>query len=236
MRRSQFGRMPLLRTLVLALSLVAIVPAASAHSLKDLESMLGDREKYFQSIDKGAPAFTLREADGRAVGLGSFRGKVVVLHFIYASCPDICPLHADRIAEVQHLVNQPPMKEQVQFVSITTDPIRDTAPVLRDYGYLHGLDPANWVFLTTAPDQSEDATRSLAERFGHRFDKVNDGYQTHGIVTHVIDKEGRWRANFHGLNFDPTNLVVFVNALVNDFEKPHAHPGPSLWDRIKGWF
>ncbi|SRR6266508_1066742 len=228
--------MPLLRTFVVALSLAAVAPAASAHSLKDLETVLGDREKYFQSVDRDTPAFTLRDADGRTVSLGSFRGKVVVLHFIYASCPDICPLHADRIAEVQNLVNQSPMKGQVQFVSITTDPGRDTPPILRDYGQAHGLDSVNWVFLTTAPDQPEDETRKLAEQFGHRFDKGDQGYQTHGIVTHVIDKEGRWRANFHGLKFDPSNLVVFVNALVNDVEKPHAHPKPSLWDRIKGWF
>lgn len=226
----------MLRTLVLTLSLTSVVPAALAHSLNDLEAMLGDREKYFQSIDKGAPAFTLRDADGRIVSISSFRGKVVVLHFIYANCPDICPLHADRIAEVQHLVNQSPMKEQVQFVSITTDPGTDAPPILRDYGRAHGLDSFNWIFLTTAPDQPEDATRKLAEQFGHRFDKTDQGYQIHGIVTHVIDRQGRWRANFHGLKFEPTNLVLFVNGLVNDVAKPHAHPKPGLWDRIKGWF
>ncbi len=228
--------MPLLRTLALATALAAVAPAVSAHSLKELESALGDREKYFQAIDKDAPAFTLRDADGRTVSLASFRGKVVVLHFIYASCPDVCPLHSDRLAEVQHLINQSLMKEQVQFVSITTDPSSDAPAILRDYGRAHGLDPVNWVFLTTAADQAEDATRKLAEQFGHRFDKTEDGYQVHGIVTHVVDKQGRWRANFHGLKFEPTNLIVFVNALVNDVERPHAHPTPSLWDRLKGWF
>jgi protein SCO1/2 len=228
--------MPSLRILAFACALAAVAPTASAHSLKELETALGEREQYFQPIDKDAPGFTLRDADGRIVSLAGFRGKVVVLHFIYASCPDICPLHADRIAEIQGMVNQSPMKQQVQFVSVTTDPGRDTPQVLRDYGRAHGLDPVNWLFLTTTPDQAEDATRSLAGQFGHRFDKTDDGYQVHGTVTHVIDKDGRWRANFHGLKFDPGNLVVFVNALVNDFGKPHAHPTPSLWDRVKGWF
>jgi protein SCO1/2 len=91
------------------------------------------------------------------------------------------------------------------------------------------------VFLTSKPDQPEDTTRKLAEAFGHRFDKTEDGYQTHGIVTHVIDKEGRWRANFHGLKFEPSNLVIFANALVNDFDK-HPQPTPSLWERLKAWF
>ena len=217
----------------LALLLVSLTATAWAHSLKDLETLLGDKEKYFQAIDKPAPKFALQNADGKPVRLSDLRGKVVVLHFIYAACPDVCPLHADRIAEIQSMVNQTPMKEQVQFVTITTDPRNDTPEVLRAYGEQHRLDPANWSFLTTRAGQLEDATRELAEQFGHRFMKQEDGYQVHGIVTHVIDKEGRWRANFHGLRFEPTNLVVFINALTNDAQKPHGHERQSTWDKIK---
>lgn len=220
---------------VVALALLAAA-TASAHSLKYLESMLGDKEKYFQPMDKEAPAFTLRNADGETVGLADLRGRVVVLHFIYASCPDVCPLHAEKIADVQAKVNLTPMKEQVQFVSITTDPEKDTAAVLRDYGPAHGLDPVNWVFLTTTPDQAEDATRGLARAFGHRFDLTGDGYQTHSVVTHVIDRQGRWRANFHGLRFEPVNLVMFVNALVNDVGVPHGHTEQGWWAKLKALF
>jgi protein SCO1 len=228
--------MPDLTRWALAL-LLALQPAAVwAHSLKDLETLLGDKEKYFQSVDKAAPDFALRDAVGKPVRLADLRGKVVVLHFIYAGCPDVCPLHADRIAEIQSIVNQTPMKEQLQFVTITTDPRNDTPDVLRAYGERHGLDPVNWVFLTTTPEQPEDATRKLAEQFGHKFMKMEDGYQLHGIVTHVFDKEGRWRANFHGLKFDPTNFVIFVNALVNDVAKPHGHRERTFWERLKGLF
>src|SRR5712692_4625400 len=157
------------RVLALALTLTALTSAASAHSLHDLETALGDREKYFQAIDKDAPIFSLQDSEGRAVSLADLRGKVVVLHFIYASCSDICPLHSERIAEIQKMVNQSAMKERVQFISITTDPANDGPEILRDYGAVHGLDSLNWVFLTTKPDQPEDATRKLAEQFGHQF-------------------------------------------------------------------
>jgi len=226
-----------LRTLALALAFTAtLAPAVSAHSLKELETMLGDREQYFQPIDKETPRFTLQDAAGRPFGPADFTGKVVVLHFIYAGCPDVCPLHADRIAEIQALVNPTPMKAQVHFVTITTDPKNDTPDVMRAYGEAHRLDPVNWLFLTARSDQPEHATRDLAEQFGHTFRKAADGYQIHGIVTHVIDQQGRWRANFHGLKFDPTNLVMFINALVNDTHKPHGHPEPGIWDRIKRLF
>lgn len=219
---------------VCLLAVMALVAApasiARADSLEEVETMLDDKEKYFQPIDKPAPDFALQTADGREVSLSDLRGKVVVLHFVYTSCPDVCPLHAEKIAEVQKLVAATPMKDRLAFVTVTTDPSRDTAEVMRDYGPTHGLDPANWVFLTTMPGEPEEATRKLAEMFGHKFTKTADGYQMHGIVTHVIDQGGNWRANFHGLNFDGVNFVTFVNALTNGTSKPHDHPKRKWWD------
>ena len=97
---------------------------AKAHSLDEVNAMLQSDEKYFQTIDKPAPDFALRTADGRVVRLADLRGKVVVLHFIYTSCPDVCPLHAEKVAAVQAMVNATPMRSQVVFVSVTTDPSR----------------------------------------------------------------------------------------------------------------
>jgi len=219
----------------LALLAVSASPLA-AHSLDELEAQLGDREQYFQPIGKEAPDFTLEDAEGRAVGMQDLRGKVVVLHFVYTSCPDVCPLHAERIAAIQEMVNRTPMRELVQFVTVTTDPEHDTSEVLREYGPTHGLDPVNWMFLTSGPGRPEDTTRKLAERFGHKFTKTEDGCQIHGVVTHVIDREGRWQANFHDLKFAPTNLVVYVNALVNDVHPPNAHQEHSFWDKIRSLF
>lgn len=220
---------------------VSMAPAASAHSLKYLEQNLTDKEPYFQLIDKPPPDFTLRDGDGRIWKLEDFREKVLVLHFVYAGCPDICPLHAELIAHLQTLINPTPMKELVRFITITTDPVNDTAEVLRDYGPAHGLDPVNWLFLTTTPEQPEDTTRQIATAFGHRFAKVEGGYQVHGTVTHIIDREGRWRANFHGMDFEPVNLVMFVNALTNDVHGGRGHgsskpDGRSWWDQLRSLF
>ena len=220
--------------LALAASLLAL--PVLAHSTAELSELLADREKYFQAFDRTPPDFTLRDADGRTYHLDDFRGKVVVLNFVYASCPDVCPLHAEKIAEVQELVNASPMKKLVQFVGITSDPATDTREVMRGYGPAHGLEPANWVFLTTTPDQPEGTTRKLVEAFGHKFDPTGSGTQIHGVVTHVIDMTGRWRANFYGLKFDATNMVLFLNALTNDSAKPHGESEPGLWDSLMGLF
>lgn len=223
--------MRLLARVAAALALVAaLATTVSAHSLDEVEAMIGGTEKYFQPIDKPAPEFLLRSAEGRTVRLADLRGKVVVLHFIYTSCPDVCPLHAEKIAEVQKLVNDTPMKDLVTFVTVTTDPSRDTAEVMRAYGPAHGLNPVNWLFLTTTQDEPEDTTRKLAESFGHKFTKTDGGFQMHGIVTHVINRDGTWKANFHGLKFDSVNLVTFVNALTNGTSRPHEHGEGNWWE------
>jgi protein SCO1/2 len=188
---------------------------AQGHSLKALEDQLFRREPYVEIANRPAFDFALRDVAGRAVSLADFRGKVVVLWFIYAGCPDVCPLHSEAIARIQAAINQTPMRDLVQFVTVTTDPQRDTADVLKAYGLAHGLDPVNWVFLTSGPGRPT-ATRELAERYGLKFTAVKDGYQMHGIVTHLIDKSGMLRARYHGLKFQPTNLIVHVNALTND--------------------
>ncbi|KAB2850112.1 MAG: SCO family protein [Hyphomicrobiaceae bacterium] len=218
------------RRLALALAGTLIAaPAAAHHPGQNLDKVMGSKERYFQVIDRPAPEFTLSDAGGRVVSNPDFKGKVLALHFIFASCMDVCPLHANKIAEAQELVNASPMKDQVRFVSITTDPDRDTPEVLRSFGPARGLDAANWAFLTIAPGQSEESTRNLAEAFGHKFTKYPDGTQLHGIVTHVIDQQGIWRANFHGLRFDPVNLVLYVNGLVNETQPRSVPAKPGLW-------
>ena len=68
-------------------------------------------------------------------------------------------------------------------------------------------------------------------------DAVNGEYQAHGIVTHIIDRDGQWRANFHDLKFSPVNMVLFINALTNDaHSKLKAKPEEQgFWSTIRKW-
>lgn len=213
--------------------MLALAPRAGAHSLEELEKALSKRERFVEFRNEPAPEFALQDADGRPAGLRDFRGKIVVLNFIFASCTDKCPLQSELIASIQKDINQTPMRETVQFITITTDPERDLPQILKPYGPIHGLDPVNWVFLTSGPERP-DETRAIAMRYGLRFTPTPDGEFMHGVVTHLIDKEGMLRARYHGLKFDPTSFIVNVNALVNDFRGPHEEP--SFWTRLRRWF
>lgn len=187
----------------------------AAHSLKEFEAALKEREAYAQIVHYPAPPFALKDADGRPVKLSDYRGKVVVLYFIYADCKDVCPLQSQKLSGVQQAINTTPMRDRVQFVAVTTDPVGDAPEVMKTYPRLHGLDTANWVFLSSGKDKPA-ATRELAEQYGLKFTLTSDGAQMHGVVTHLIDKGGYLRVRYHGLKFNPANLVVHVNALLND--------------------
>ena len=187
-----------------------------AHSLEALEETLAAKETYVQIVNRPAPEFTLTSAESEPVSLADLRGSVVILWFVYTRCPDVCPLHSEALASIQEQVNQTPMRDLVRFVTITTDPEHDRPEILQDYGSKHGLDPINWTVLTSGPEEPS-ATRQIAEKYGLKFTLGEDGYQMHGVVTHLIDKSGNLRARYHGLKFNPTNLIVHINALTNDY-------------------
>jgi protein SCO1/2 len=209
------------RAAVIALAGLASVPvSAPAHSLDAVEQQQARLEAKVQFINRPAPEFALEDANGNPVRLADFRGKMVVLYFIYTSCPDVCPLNTQKIVEIQDLVAPTPMRERVQFIAITTDPVTDTPDIMRSYMTSHGVDPVNYLFLTSGPGQPM-ATRELAAEYGLKFTPTDDGYQMHGTITHVIDREARLRARYHGLDFEATNVVLYLNALSNDLE---SHP------------
>ena len=207
---------------ILAVAAMALAfpgsPARGHHTLKQMEEALREREHYLQPVEKSAPSFTLKDADGRAVRLEDFRGRVVVLNFIFATCTDVCPLHSELIAKIQEKVNMlpVPVRELVQFITITTHPEFDTPKVLKAYGPARGLNPSNWLFLTSGPERPTE-TRELAERYGLKFTPVGNGQFVHGVVTHLIDQKGVLRARYHGLKFNPVNMMVHINALIDEF-------------------
>lgn len=228
---------PLTRRSALAtLAAIVAAPALADHPGENIDARMMEMEEYFQIIDTpSAPEFELQDAAGNLVRLSDYSDKIVILNFIYASCPDVCPLHSQKIAAIQASINDGPMKDMVQFISITTDPVNDTPDVLRDYADIHGLDPANWVLLTKAPNEPDDATRLLAKEYGLEFTMMaGSDTMTHAAVTHVIDRDGRFAGKFHGMNFSNVNLILYVSELINNAQ--HRRPERNWWDRLTGAF
>jgi protein SCO1 len=98
------------------------------------------------------PAFTLTDAADRPFGSDQLAGKVWLVDFIYTNCPDECPLYlSPKMAALQKELLDRKLAGQVDLVSLTVDPKRDTPAVLADYAARYGADGRIWHFLT-GPD------------------------------------------------------------------------------------
>jgi cytochrome oxidase Cu insertion factor (SCO1/SenC/PrrC family) len=97
-----------------------------------------------------APAldFTLTDQNGAAFRMADTRGRVVVVTFIYTHCGDTCPFMAVKAREARALLGGD--ASRVDFVAVTTDPKRDTVPVVAAYSRALGLSEG-WHFLTGSP-------------------------------------------------------------------------------------
>jgi protein SCO1/2 len=86
-----------------------------------------------------APAFTLKNQFGKPISLKSYRGKAVLLTFLYVHCPDVCPLITAALRTTIDKLGANASK--VQVVAISVDPVGDTVKDVRAYlgerGLLH---------------------------------------------------------------------------------------------------
>lgn len=225
----------------MALCALTALPAA-AHSMKEALNE-PQSEPYLQPVDRAAPDFTLEDAWGRNHNLTDYRGKIVVLNFIYARCKEACPLQSLLLAKIQKQIDATSMRDQVQFVTVATDTedAASTAEVMRGYGETHGLDPANWVFLFRGAGGAPDAGINAAKTYGLDFVVVSGEEQMHGVVTHVIDQQGIMKARFHGLRFKPEHLTAFIGGLLHsDHDASKVGAGSAVlrwWNTLGGrWF
>ncbi len=172
------------RWLVIAASLTLIMLLVSGcREALDLRGFVFDPPKP-------APDFTLADHTGQPFTLADQRGKVVLLYFGFASCPDVCPATLSDLARVKRELGRD--ANQVQVALITVDPNRDTPQILADYVTV--FDPS---FIGL--HGSEEQIQQLMKKYGVtavRKDLPGSalGYTIdHSAFVHVIDQSGRWR-------------------------------------------
>ena len=161
---------------------------------------LAHTTSHEQRLPSIGPAleFELTSQDGKTVALHDFRGRVLAIAFIYTSCPDVCPLLTEKMAQVQDELG-PDFGTRIAFVSITVDPENDTPAALGAYAESHGANLAGWNFLTGAPKMIGE----VAQRYGVAVSRTADGQVEHTLLTTLVDKHGQMRVQYLGFRFDP---------------------------------
>jgi protein SCO1/2 len=162
------------------------------------------------------PNFALLNQSGNTIDLEQFRGKVLLLTFIYTRCPlaDYCPRMSANFAEIDHaLAADKPLYAKTHLLSVSFDPGYDTPQVLRSYGGAHTgkfteEDFKHWDF--AAPPVAE--LPKLLEWFDVGVTGARGGPETiqHSLSTAVIGKDGKVVAWYPTNDWKPTEVLEVV--------------------------
>ena len=184
-------------------------------------------------IDPPMPAadFTLHDQSDQPVRLSSFRGKVVVLTFLYTHCPDACPLITEKLHQAYGQLG--PDVSRMAILAVTVDPERDTVPQVRAYSAQKDM-LDKWHFLVgpardvqpiwgaygvvaAQPDQASGQGSTVVPAASPATTPATGGNSLvdHSAPIFLIDRSGQARVILD-INFEPAELVQDVRVLLRE--------------------
>lgn len=163
------------------------------------------------------PNFALTNQDGRRIELRDFRGRVLLVTFIYTRCPlpDYCTLMSTNFAAVNRALQQSlELAPKVHLLSVSFDTDYDTPKVLRSYGAAHTGNYSaekfeRWEFATGKPEEIE----RMAKFFGLVYDRQGEQI-VHSLRTAVIAPDGKLYKLYRGNEWKPEELLRDVRELL----------------------
>lgn len=138
------------------------------------------------------PGFALYDQEGDIRTTADFRGRFVVMNFIFTRCQvdQMCPAASRKMKELQALAAAGGMKDDLQLLLMSFDPEHDYPGTLRLFAETYGLSLDNLALLTGPRGVVED----LLRQFGIVVYE-EDGTLEHTMALIVTDPSGRiiWR-------------------------------------------
>ena len=194
---------PLVPTLCVGTLLPTLGVAGSGHQNSNPSRL---------AVIKSAPDFTLATQDGSKLSSSDVKGNVLLVSFIFTTCNGTCPATTHRMSQIQEELKTCNLFKEggVRLLSISLDPVRDTAEVLRGYMKLYDADPSRWTFLTGPPDQVSGVVKSWgmwAKAPQGRPKDAANGQLDHPSRIFLVDTQYRIR-EIYNLNFLKPKCVV----------------------------
>jgi cytochrome oxidase Cu insertion factor (SCO1/SenC/PrrC family) len=128
----------------------------------------------------------LVDQNGRTLRFYSdvLKNRVVLLNVVFTHCTDACPLITRKLTEVRQALGEP-LASEVYFISLSSDPARDTPEALKAFAQKQGAVDPHWLFLTGEKAQID----LVLSRLGHVLPSPEQ-HSTGIIVGDVANK--RW--------------------------------------------
>ncbi|KAF0151862.1 MAG: electron transport protein SCO1/SenC [Ignavibacteria bacterium] len=144
-------------------------------------------------------------------------GKITVIGYIFTNCPDICPLTTNNMRIIQEKLNEEKISN-VEFVTISFDPLQDRPETLRKFAEVRNLDLNNWKFLT-GEKMIIDSLMNRLKIVAVISDSTvfKDGrkiyYYAHTDRIQLMDEKGKIRKNYKGSDLNTDEVVSDIKML-----------------------
>ena len=138
-----------------AMLLFASVPVAAGNAPADKAASEAKARDYFSNVE-------LVDQDGRSLQFYDevLKDNVVVISFIFTNCQSACPLMTRNLMMIRDMLREDE-RRNIQFVSISIDPLRDTPSAMKEFAKKHDADIDGWLWLTGQPDDVNFVTQRL---------------------------------------------------------------------------
>lgn len=206
-----------LSALLLTLALAAPAGAEGVPTL-DTRQALTASQAVVGSVP---PDFTLLDRQGRPVRLADYRGKPLLVSFIYTGCFTICPTQTRALHDAVRGLDRMLGPGQFNVASIGFNQPFDSPQALRAFAAQQRIDYPNWEFLSP-PRQQVDA---LTRAFGFSYVETPAGFD-HIVGVTVLDGRGRIHGQVYGDRLTAEALGVPLRELL--LAAPTAGTLPSL--------
>jgi protein SCO1 len=201
----------LLGTMLIAVGVLAALLIHGPAKAKTLGVVPRQSAKYAGleiTPAKPEPGLVLRNYLGDRVNISSYRGKAVLLTFLYTHCPDVCPLIA---AHLHTAVSEMSAAERakLQIIAVSVDPRGDTPTTVAEFLADHGM-TGKMKYLVGSAAQLGQVWAAWG--VGAERDAGNPALVSHNALIYGITGDGKI-ATIYPANLDPSQLVKDVPRL-----------------------
>ena len=171
--------------------------------------------------------YMLRDTQGAPLRLADYRGKPLVVSFVYTGCAQVCPTTTRALADAIEQAQKVLGTGAFRVVTVGFNLPFDTPAAMADFQRRHGLALPHWQFLAAG---DEATLAALAQDVGFTWSAVGGGFD-HVTQATVVDAGGRVSRQVYGEAIDARMLVA---ALRESSADPAAVPaGTDLLDRLR---
>jgi protein SCO1/2 len=155
-----------------------------------------------------APPLALRNSLGQPVNIASYRGKAVLVTFLYTNCPDICPLITSNLRVAQNLMG-PATSSKVQIIAVSVDPRGDTPKAVAAFLARHEM-TGRMQYLIGSAAQLARVWKTWG--VGSERDEQQPQFVNHSGLIYGITASGE-RLALYAANFKPAEIAHDVPLL-----------------------